>query len=142
MTARPPSSTLFPYTTLFQSRKLHRTEPTHRPRTYLVQQQAGIGWTRSEEHTSELQSHPYISYAVFCLKRAEPRWQPPLSRHVASGRDRRAGERRVGHQHRLAASRSAVVPSHINGVPVVFFCLAPAPPPTSPFPPPDPSPDA
>ena len=24
---------------------------------------------RSEEHTSELQSHWYISYAVFCLKK-------------------------------------------------------------------------
>src|ERR1051326_9479661 len=30
------------------------------------------GWTiynRSEEHTSELQSHSFISYAVFCLKK-------------------------------------------------------------------------
>src|ERR1051326_6995513 len=26
------------------------------------------GRTRSEEHTSELQSHSFISYAVFCLK--------------------------------------------------------------------------
>ena len=34
----------------------------------------GIGITqsglwRSEEHTSELQSHSFISYAVFCLKK-------------------------------------------------------------------------
>ena len=26
-------------------------------------------WARSEEHTSELQSHAPISYAVFCLKK-------------------------------------------------------------------------
>src|ERR1051326_9433173 len=26
-------------------------------------------FTRSEEHTSELQSHSFISYAVFCLKK-------------------------------------------------------------------------
>ena len=26
-------------------------------------------WVRSEEHTSELQSRPHISYAVFCLKK-------------------------------------------------------------------------
>src|ERR1051326_9344879 len=26
-------------------------------------------WDRSEEHTSELQSHSFISYAVFCLKK-------------------------------------------------------------------------
>ena len=29
----------------------------------------GINKTRSEEHTSELQSHSFISYAVFCLKK-------------------------------------------------------------------------
>src|SRR3546814_5556944 len=29
----------------------------------------GIGFTRSEEHTSELQSLMRISYAVFCLKK-------------------------------------------------------------------------
>src|SRR3546814_9642957 len=28
-----------------------------------------IGWNRSEEHTSELQSLMRISYAVFCLKK-------------------------------------------------------------------------
>ena len=27
------------------------------------------GCRRSEEHTSELQSHSFISYAVFCLKK-------------------------------------------------------------------------
>src|SRR3546814_7085631 len=31
--------------------------------------QAGIGFMRSEEHTSELQSLMRISYAVFCLKK-------------------------------------------------------------------------
>ena len=29
--------------------------------------------TRSEEHTSELQSHSEISYAVFCLKKKNSR---------------------------------------------------------------------
>src|ERR1051326_9400058 len=29
----------------------------------------GTGAWRSEEHTSELQSHSFISYAVFCLKK-------------------------------------------------------------------------
>ena len=29
----------------------------------------GVIETRSEEHTSELQSRPHISYAVFCLKK-------------------------------------------------------------------------
>src|ERR1051326_9406952 len=31
-----------------------------------------LGGDRSEEHTSELQSHSFISYAVFCLKKKIP----------------------------------------------------------------------
>src|ERR1051326_9449638 len=34
--------------------------------------------TRSEEHTSELQSHSFISYAVFCLKKKKTTIQLPL----------------------------------------------------------------
>ena len=33
----------------------------------------GSGNIRSEEHTSELQSHSFISYAVFCLKKKNKR---------------------------------------------------------------------
>ena len=39
---------------------------------YLLKAEFGIPIdmnSRSEEHTSELQSHWYISYAVFCLKK-------------------------------------------------------------------------
>ena len=32
---------------------------------------------RSEEHTSELQSHSFSSYAVFCLKKKNPHPPPP-----------------------------------------------------------------
>src|SRR5690349_24895062 len=53
MLRRPPTSTLFPYTTLFRSRRCARsacaagaTRPTAPPRSS----------PRSEEHTSELQS--------------------------------------------------------------------------------------
>ena len=37
---------------------------------------------RSEEHTSELQSHSFISYAVFCLKKKtqHPNFYPPAFR--------------------------------------------------------------
>src|SRR3546814_3208711 len=91
MIRRPPRSTrtdtLFPYTTLFRSRRgagrlaegtagggpspalppdRHRIDP-HRgghPR----EPRAGRAH-RSEEHTSELQSLMRISYAVFCLKK-------------------------------------------------------------------------
>src|SRR5260370_12821963 len=55
MIRRPPRSTLFPYTTLFRSTKLHVEPKTNE----------GGFWSetgrrrasRSEEHTSELQSH-------------------------------------------------------------------------------------
>src|SRR5881296_4268172 len=65
MIRRPPRSTrcctLFPYTTLFRSRwgqyDMHHV---------LWEPRLGA---RSEEHTSELQSHSNISYAVFCLKK-------------------------------------------------------------------------
>src|SRR5438034_7184183 len=65
MLARPPTSTLFPYTTLFRSpaaRRLRGTEARATrpppPRTELpIQIQFRAGSNRSEEHTSELQSH-------------------------------------------------------------------------------------
>src|SRR6267142_4224209 len=51
MIRRPPRSTLFPYTTLFRSRC--RPRPIRRARRRRSDRQA----SRSEEHTSELQSH-------------------------------------------------------------------------------------
>src|SRR5436190_11763198 len=53
MIRRPPRSTLFPYTTLFRSRRRSRW-----PRLGPVPASGRSGPTpRSEEHTSELQSH-------------------------------------------------------------------------------------
>src|SRR3546814_2604852 len=80
MIRRPPRSTrtdtLFPYTTLFRSRR--RLRGAH-PRGFSFDDWAscrgrcsigcGRQWARSEEHTSELQSLMRISYAVFCLKK-------------------------------------------------------------------------
>src|SRR3546814_14029568 len=82
MIRRPPRSTrtdtLFPYTTLFRSDtgrpgSAQRPPGSHPPCGGLGQQgtQAhplgASSLTRSEEHTSELQSLMRISYAVFCL---------------------------------------------------------------------------
>src|SRR5438874_9684140 len=50
MIRRPPRSTLFPYTTLFRSRRCHRG------RVCGSGSGPPVGPTRSEEHTSELQS--------------------------------------------------------------------------------------
>src|SRR5437763_7033643 len=89
MTRRPPSSTLFPYTTLFRSHveaddgevgrqyrqpvvpelaaegdavveEDRRGAPPRRLKAHLLVVQAAVGSVRSEEHTSELQSPMYI----------------------------------------------------------------------------------
>src|SRR3984885_9890031 len=74
MIRRPPRSTLFPYTTLFRSaglgpipggaegrRRRHRERPVH----------ADAGrHTRSEEHTSELQSRPHLVCRLLLEKKS------------------------------------------------------------------------
>src|SRR5260370_13985049 len=70
MIRRPPRSTLFPYTTLFRSlfhatpliipnmiRKLLLATTLFACFALLVRAQSTFGDLRSEEHTSELQSH-------------------------------------------------------------------------------------
>src|SRR3712207_7536942 len=82
MIRRPPRSTLFPYTTLFRSGLIATTSPAWSERSLLslststtpwdrsqpprraissvVMESWSQGISRSEEHTSELQSRQYI----------------------------------------------------------------------------------
>src|SRR5689334_23868370 len=64
MIRRPPRSTLFPYTTLFRSRRLPREGHARRQRGVLLRVHAAVqgsrGAPRSEEHTSELQSQFHL----------------------------------------------------------------------------------
>src|SRR3546814_8050498 len=80
MIRRPPRSTrtdtLFPYPTLFRSNSEQPVSPTPRTISSIIvplqkhpARQGRTATTRSEEHTSELQSLMRISYAVFCLKK-------------------------------------------------------------------------
>src|SRR6266699_4655044 len=62
MIRRPPRSTLFPYTTLFRSRRHHRAAYRVRP----SQQRFDVG-RRDRKSTRLNSSHVRISYAVFCL---------------------------------------------------------------------------
>src|SRR5438477_8895517 len=60
MIRRPPRSTLFPYTTLFRSLALQRRDRIRlcvAGRDWRVEQRGLALLLRSEEHTSELQSH-------------------------------------------------------------------------------------
>src|SRR5260370_6730306 len=59
MIRRPPRSTLFPYTTLFRSlvHDLDRVDAVGEPARLRARCGLGVRVVRSEEHTSELQSH-------------------------------------------------------------------------------------
>src|SRR3546814_4746852 len=46
---------------------------TPMPAATVIQSQPGPDGSRSEEHTSELQSLMRLSYAVFCLKKKKPK---------------------------------------------------------------------
>src|SRR2546426_7776103 len=75
MIRRPPRSTLFPYTTLFRSRRRHirrvrvarnvdhHAEVVARPRRVA---------DADRKSTRLNSSHLVISYAVFCLKKKKP----------------------------------------------------------------------
>src|SRR5581483_12327476 len=63
MIRRPPRSTLFPYTTLFRSRRNLFARPARLPdRSHLCLR-------RDRKSTRLNSSHANISYAVFCLKK-------------------------------------------------------------------------
>src|SRR5688572_32515085 len=69
MIRRPPRSTLFPYTTLFRSRRAvhgHADADTHGRGRSLRPARRGF---RDRKSTRLNSSHSQISYAVFCLKK-------------------------------------------------------------------------
>src|SRR5205807_5836566 len=72
MIRRPPRSTLFPYTTLFRSRKENRDDRNawRGPRR---RESSGV---RDRKSTRLNSSHLVISYAVFCLKKKKVRDVP------------------------------------------------------------------
>src|SRR3546814_9266789 len=80
MIRRPPRSTrtdtLFPYTTLFRSRPERRTRRARGAGSASCAARNSETGSRSEEHTSELQSLMRISYAVFCLKNKKKNTTP------------------------------------------------------------------
>src|SRR5205809_4939885 len=75
MIRRPPRSTLFPYTTLFRSDR--RRRPAGRRR-----QRQGRCWrrgcSRSEEHTSELQSRLHLVCRLLLEKKKKRKDKEPM----------------------------------------------------------------
>src|SRR3712207_8311765 len=85
MIRRPPRSTLFPYTTLFRSEVrptrrggrqehplLQRLDGMRPARHEGSEALCGTGPTRSEEHTSELQSRQYLACRLLLEKKTNP----------------------------------------------------------------------
>src|SRR3712207_8624161 len=99
MIRRPPRSTLFPYTTLFRSRRVDglggRKEglllaylALNRRRAVPRDELIGVLWPgdpRSEEHTSELQSRQYPVCRLL-LEEKHKRKQVPPAPHRAQNR--------------------------------------------------------
>src|SRR3712207_7421833 len=78
MIRRPPRSTLFPYTTLFRSRRPRLFRPKRGPAiihpcslvTLRTEGATRLGIPHRDRKSTRLNSsHANISYAVFCLKK-------------------------------------------------------------------------
>src|SRR5438034_4157935 len=92
MIRRPPRSTLFPYTTLFRSRVAGRGQDARRPRRHPLRRWLGGGLggqgglarpalARSEEHTSELQSHSDLVCRLLLEKKNRRNLEARLPTH-------------------------------------------------------------
>src|SRR5260370_7401553 len=84
MIRRPPRSTLFPYTTLFRS-TMPGAAATGTPGTTISSAPARSRTSRSEEHTSELQSHLNLVCRLLLEKKKKNKYKhathacPPLT---------------------------------------------------------------
>src|SRR5690349_22452883 len=79
MIRRPPRSTLFPYTTLFRSIRLHRVDPDGLPRL-AASGDIVVSIANTDRKSTRLNSsHVEISYAVFCLKKKKKKKKMNLS---------------------------------------------------------------
>src|SRR5260370_21496620 len=88
MIRRPPRSTLFPYTTLFRSHEARGSISAALPgQSPFRRRPCSPGWregwrpTRSEEHTSELQSHLNLVCRLL-LEKKKRDIPPPLPRRL------------------------------------------------------------
>src|SRR5260221_6540485 len=91
MIRRPPRSTLFPYTTLFRSHIL-RAHLRHKREEVLqagfaeseshAEGHASLQRQRSEEHTSELQSHSDLVCRLLLEKKKLRRWGNLVRAHL------------------------------------------------------------
>src|SRR2546422_5152237 len=100
MIRRPPRSTLFPYTTLFRSRRVEGHLAEDRNALLVLKRDVaeldvsddrGKRLPRDRKSTRLNSSHGYISYAVFCLKKKKR--LPPGPQGRARHRPVHSGDR-------------------------------------------------
>src|SRR2546430_8217888 len=90
MIRRPPRSTLFPYTTLFRSiplrwsRSRRPAQPTQQASATALQRRAAASRSRSEEHTSELQSQSNLVCRLLLEKKKKSQKKRSLKQRVDS----------------------------------------------------------
>src|SRR2546430_13112313 len=98
MIRRPPRSTLFPYTTLFRSRKASSTSAalcasSHpiplrwRGPSSTFESRATYSWWRSEEHTSELQSQSNLVCRLLLEKKKKKHCHVQLCTSISSAEE-------------------------------------------------------
>src|SRR5574338_877968 len=85
MIRRPPRSTLFPYTTLFRSLAVMPSPIASKCTAH------GATHTRSEEHTSELQSPWHLVCRLLLEKKKKRRQKTQMIRHQRETYTRRLG---------------------------------------------------
>src|SRR3712207_7523676 len=95
MIRRPPRSTLFPYTTLFRSASARPHVHFDAGKVHAKLGRAGPWWvllsadprrSRSEEHTSELQSRQYLVCRLLLEKKKNPKCRNTASDQTGRAR--------------------------------------------------------
>src|SRR3954467_9534683 len=113
MIRRPPRSTLFPYTTLFRSKKLVPDGGTLPE----GQSKVPVELLRSEEHTSELQSHDNLVCRLLLEKKKHKHLDPRVPRCESHDPPAPGPPHRVATLAKCRLIGCAVVPQSV----VVFF---------------------
>src|SRR2546422_4069537 len=100
MIRRPPRSTLFPYTTLFRSRKeVNHDSETARTRISTTVRPNCRQGARSEEHTSELQSRLHLVCRLLLEKKKKTKTHNSHTTRRENTTARRAASERTPATH-------------------------------------------
>src|SRR5476649_466394 len=108
MIRRPPRSTLFPYTTLFRSGHLDGSL-----QYWTVGADYPLAEVRSEEHTSELQSHSDIVCRLLLEKKKKSK--------VYTCGNNTQGQLGLGYRLNRFVPTKLTLPFRVTGVSVFFF---------------------